>query len=575
MPSDINDIDETFRQAVACHSAGKLRQAEAHYRQILQQNPRHGPALHLLGVIAYQANRPDASEGLIRRAITCGARSAEALSNLGNALKAQGRAQEAVDSYRQALALNPKHVNALNNLGAALQESGDVEGAIAAYRQALTLAPDSPGPLNNLGVALQTKEQHEAAVEAFQKVLNLLPEHGEARSNLGISLEQLGREQEARAAYELVVKQHPDFAQGHNNLGALLLKQRRHDEAIAAFKEAVALDRFQVDYHRNLASGMSAVGRYEEAVESLRQAARLAPGDARIPVRLGEALWAMGMGEDAEAHFESALKIEYDNADALVGLAAVRYQETAPDTAGSLLKKAAAADPGHRRARFYLGMIKDQQGEADEAEQIFAGLLAEGRGFLVDSWHYAKGQSQASTRLFSSSFETLRHGLSLAPKEGLVLEFGVLFGRSLNFIAGHRDGPVHGFDSFQGLPEDWGEIRAGAYTTGGRLPEVADNVRLHAGWFEDSLPRFLAEHPGPVAFMNVDCDLYSSTKTIFDHLAPRIVPGSVIVFDEYLCTGQWREDEYRAFQEAVAAHGWRYEYGAFNLFAKQATVVMR
>jgi hypothetical protein len=62
----------------------------------------------------------------------------------------------------------------------------------------------------------------------------------------------------------------------------------------------------------------------------------------------------------------------------------------------------------------------------------------------------------------------------------------------------------------------------------------------------------------------VDCDLYSSTKTIFDHLGERLRPGSVIVFDEYFNYVGWREHEYRAFQECVHARSLRYRYVAYN-----------
>ena len=113
---------------------------------------------------------------------------------------------------------------------------------------------------------------------------------------------------------------------------------------------------------------------------------------------------------------------------------------------------------------------------------------------------------------------------------------------------------------------------AGVYSTSGRLPEVPSNVRLHVGWFAETLPGFVAANPGPVRFMNVDCDIYSSTKTVLDHLADRIVPGSVIVFDEYIMTDAWREDEFKAFREAVDRYGWGYRYLAFSLITRQAVV---
>jgi Macrocin-O-methyltransferase (TylF) len=77
------------------------------------------------------------------------------------------------------------------------------------------------------------------------------------------------------------------------------------------------------------------------------------------------------------------------------------------------------------------------------------------------------------------------------------------------------------------------------------------------------LPRWLRDHPGPVAFIHVDCDLYSSTKIILTQLAERLAPGTVIVFDEYFNYPNWEQHEYRAFQEFVGDHGARYRYLGF------------
>jgi predicted O-methyltransferase YrrM len=86
------------------------------------------------------------------------------------------------------------------------------------------------------------------------------------------------------------------------------------------------------------------------------------------------------------------------------------------------------------------------------------------------------------------------------------------------------------------------------------------------------LPKFLTTNNESVRFINIDCDIYSSTVTILENLAPLIVVGSVIVFDEYIGNEKWREDEYKAFQESVMKHSWAYEYIAFSVFTKQVAV---
>lgn len=140
--------------------------------------------------------------------------------------------------------------------------------------------------------------------------------------------------------------------------------------------------------------------------------------------------------------------------------------------------------------------------------------------------------------------------------DGLWLEFGVHRGKTVNIIAGHTGNTVFGFDSFEGLPEDWREGKQrGRYSTDGQLPEVADNVELIAGWFDTTLPEFLTTHREPVALVHVDCDLYSSAKCVLDGLRDRLVPGSVIVFDELFNYPGYEQHEIKAFYEFLDETG--------------------
>ncbi len=161
--------------------------------------------------------------------------------------------------------------------------------------------------------------------------------------------------------------------------------------------------------------------------------------------------------------------------------------------------------------------------------------------------------------------DLLAFALDACSLDGLILEFGVFRGESLRFIAKRTDRNVHGFDSFEGLPEDWTYFqKQGRFSLEGRVPECAEpNIRLHKGWFDATLPPFLAAHPEPARFIHVDCDIYSSTRTVLAALSPRIVKGTVLVFDEYLNYPAWRNHEFRAFQEFVAERGLHYRYLGF------------
>jgi hypothetical protein len=162
--------------------------------------------------------------------------------------------------------------------------------------------------------------------------------------------------------------------------------------------------------------------------------------------------------------------------------------------------------------------------------------------------------------------ELIDFSLGAVEIEGHYLEFGVFTGGTIRFIAGRvRGRVVHGFDSFAGLPEAWSGFSLGrrAFDRRGRLPRVPANVRLHRGQFDQSLPPWLDANPGPVAFIHIDCDLYSATRTVLALLAGRIVPGTVILFDEYFNFPNWEAHEFRAFQEFTAEHKIRYRYLAF------------
>lgn len=173
---------------------------------------------------------------------------------------------------------------------------------------------------------------------------------------------------------------------------------------------------------------------------------------------------------------------------------------------------------------------------------------------------------------FDTPRDLLAHALTLLPDAGLVAEFGVNEGGTINFIARRLPGrTIDGFDSFEGLPEDWAgaHLTRGMFSRRGRPPSVRRNVRLHPGLFDDSLPRFAAAHPGPLAFLHVDCDLYSSTASVFRHLGDRVGPGTVIVFDEYFNYPNWQAHEHRAFREFVAARRLAFDYLGYS-FAQVA-----
>jgi hypothetical protein len=199
-------------------------------------------------------------------------------------------------------------------------------------------------------------------------------------------------------------------------------------------------------------------------------------------------------------------------------------------------------------------------------------LVADRRA-AEDSAVYLR-ERMGSARCFPDKFALLEAALSMVNPDlgGVYCEFGVYQGTSINYIADRVAGTVHGFDSFEGLPEDWRPgFEAGRFRLE-RLPAVRPNVRLHRGWFKDSIPRFKELNTGPLAFGHIDGDLYSSTRDIFDRMGDQIVAGTVLQFDEYFNYPGWREGEWKAFEEFCEARHAEIEYIGYVADGEQVAV---
>ena len=147
--------------------------------------------------------------------------------------------------------------------------------------------------------------------------------------------------------------------------------------------------------------------------------------------------------------------------------------------------------------------------------------------------------------------------------DGLHLEFGVYKGDSINFLAKLAPDRIFtGFDSFEGLPETWTTgSRAGAFNLGGKLPPVRKNVSLVKGFYDATLPGFCAENKeSEVAFLHVDCDLYSATRDLLAQLRPMLRPGTIIIFDEFYNYSEWLDHEFRAWSEFVETENVKFTY---------------
>ena len=161
-------------------------------------------------------------------------------------------------------------------------------------------------------------------------------------------------------------------------------------------------------------------------------------------------------------------------------------------------------------------------------------------------------ENMSDAMIWETQIDIMRHGISSSDINGLFLEFGVATGKSINLISSlvSKNVEVFGFDTFQGLPQNWsGHLAGKGQFAQKKIPKTNKNVTLIVGLFEDVLPKFILNNDKDASFIHIDCDLYASTKTILDNLDKKIKPGTIILFDEYFNYPSWKKHEFKAWQE--------------------------
>jgi Tfp pilus assembly protein PilF len=229
-------LDALCQQGLELHRVGRLEEARACYKKVLQRDPKHSGALHLLGVMSVTQGQTELGATLLRRAVAADRAAAGAHSHLGAALVDLGRPMEALASLDRALSLQP-------NL------------ASAHY---------------NRGLAFTALERHGEALASYDLAARLDPRHAKAIANRGGALHALERPQEALASLDAAVALDPGLATAHYSRGVVLRDLKRHGEAVAANDRAIGLRPDYADAHFNRSLGLLTLGDLRAGFEAYR-----------------------------------------------------------------------------------------------------------------------------------------------------------------------------------------------------------------------------------------------------------------------------------------------------------------
>jgi predicted O-linked N-acetylglucosamine transferase (SPINDLY family) len=200
-----------MQQALAFHQAGLWAQAQKMYEDVLQAQPDHADAWHLLGVLAHQTGQPQRAVELIGQALRWQPGNAAFYFNRGIALQDQKHWAQALVSYEQALALQPDYVDAYANRGIVLKELRHPEAAVASYDQAIARRPADAELYYNRGNAYKELKNMQAAIANYDQALALQPRAADAHYNRGNALHELKQLGAALISYQQAMQIQPDY----------------------------------------------------------------------------------------------------------------------------------------------------------------------------------------------------------------------------------------------------------------------------------------------------------------------------------------------------------------------------
>ena len=384
-----------------------------------------------------------------------------------------------------------------------------------------------------------------------------------------------------------------------------LLSKSNFDAAISMADELLQDAPNSVYPHYALGTAFSKIGENDKAVYHCRRFLEIEPvacdakfkqdNLATVYNNLAVSLKTLGFLDQAEIEFKEALRLDDQFAAAYNNYGNLLNDKARLPEARQCFMRAIEINPEDHIAYWNLHATSNNMGEAQSiieaciskcpTDEIAIFTLAGLRAFNGDRRAFEELLEYGfSNEPLVRSIEwilSLPHipevhfnrwsiydrAIELSDRDRSFYEFGVWMGDSFKYIVPSFAGGF-GFDSFQGLPEDWGVVPRGTYSSRGRVPDI-ENAKFVVGEFAGTLPAFFDSKRPMAGLINFDADLYSSTITALSNARPVIDQQTTLVFDEFIVNNKWEQDEFKALNEFCEANGFTYEVVAVSLFTKQ------
>ena len=522
-----------LQQVVELIRKGKRKEALKSLNILAKKFSKSTTVYYLKGQLHYQLAEYESSIIAYNNYLLTEPSSAEVHNNLGNAYQAQGKFNDAISAYHKALAINQEYAAALNNMGAAFRKQGKLNEALNAYKRAISIDSNYAEAFFNAGNVLKLLGDIESAVMAFKKAYSIRPDYAAVYQNLSVLFQEEVDLIKATEYAKKALKCHPHLAEVYNNLSVIYKKQGKLDEALYVARKALSLKPNYAEAYNNMGNAYQEHNNVPAAIDSYKKALNIKPDYSK-------ALWNLSGTVEALSSAKNYIVQCLDH------------------------------DPNHLEAKLTLSALKFYEGDTSDYYNFLSSSLKSHPLMRSFAWVF---NLDVLPELHFHRWALFDSMIACSNRERPFYEFGVWRGEAFRHLIGSfKRG--YGFDTFQGIPEDWHSEKAGTYSSDGNVPVISGG-KFIVGKFEDTLPSFFSV-PRPVAsIVNFDADLYSSTICALNFAKNVIDQDTILIFDEFIINDNWELDEYRALNEFCSSNNISYEVLAVSFFTKQVAVRLK
>jgi tetratricopeptide (TPR) repeat protein len=426
-------VDSLLQAAVDFHNIGNLEKAEAHYRRILESDPKNHNVLHLLGFLAYQLGFGEEGLALIKEAISYEPNVSLFHSNLAKVSLELKDLEQAEVAYRRCLELESGNLDIMNdlanllrikekgpgskslqeaqellgkivvekpmvpeyqiNLGNVLRDNLKNEEAIDCYEKAMDMDPKFVGAaLRNIGLIHCADKDYELAEEFINKALKIDPKDSSALNNLGqvfVSDLQLDKGIEC---FQRALKIDTNNSLIYRNMGRALMRRRRDEEALEAFQKSMEIDSSETEAYYHFAAVLRNMEKLVESEDFVRSALKQFPKEPLLLCELSNNLQGQFEFEEAEKYARQVLDISPNCGAAMVTLAIVLIHTGSEEEVLEIYKKALKEMPNEMSVSFNYALTLFCYGHLEEAWKRYRlrweteSFTSPVRSFPQDQW---------------------------------------------------------------------------------------------------------------------------------------------------------------------------------------------